>query len=117
MNTTDKTTENRARLLNMTAGGNGQIDTYIERIALDGAPAGAQQYAFIVHMPQRAARGVVSSPLHIRVDSEAAARGLIVATHTGAKPRNPEDNAGDIAAAAERIPITDNGRHVPYSNK
>jgi hypothetical protein len=47
---TTATAENRARLLNMAAGGNGHISDYIERVTLDGA-APEQQTAYIYHSP------------------------------------------------------------------
>lgn len=117
-NTHTDAKDNRTRLLNMTAGGDGNISAWIERVTYDNAPADAQQYGYIVHMPQSVQQDGKATPaIHVHVDSEAAARGLLHATETGAKPRNPEDKAEDVAALLNSIPITDNGRHIPYGSK
>lgn len=117
--TTTQTTaqENRSRLLNMAAGGDGNTAAWIERVTYDDAPADAQAYGYIVHFPQSSDGGRIIPALDVQVRSEDAARGLLQATRTGAKPRNPEDSAAAIAAEADGIAITDTGRHVPYTGR
>lgn len=108
---------NRAKLLNIAAGGDGQILRYIERVTYDDAPAGAEPYGYIVHLPQGAEQGAATPAIHVRTQSIEAARGLLHAITTGAKPRNPEDKAEDVAAISDSIPVIDNGRHIPYGSK
>lgn len=108
---------NRAKLLNIAAGGDGLIQPYIERVTYDDAPAGAEPYGYIVHLPQHTEQGAAMPAVHVHVQSIEAARGLLHAVNTGAAPRNPEDKAEDVAALCSSIPITDNGRHVPYGSK
>ena len=109
---------NRARLLNIAAGGNGHVTPWIERIAYDGAPADAQQYGYVVHLPQHAARGGGVSPaLHVHVGSIDAARGLLHAIATGAQPCSPDTTAEEAQAACDAIPYTDSGRHEPYDSR
>lgn len=114
--TAETAKENRSRLLNIAAGGDGHITAWIERVTYDDAPADAQPYGYIVHLPQTAEQCGISPAVNVHVTSEAAARGLLHALRTGAKPRNPEDSAAAIAAEADSIAITDNGRHIPYSS-
>lgn len=114
---TNTTETNRAKLLHMAAGGDGHITAWIERVTYDGAPADAQQYGYIVHVPQTAEHGGISHGVNVHMQDAAAARGLFHALQTGAKPRNPEDKAEDVAALCSSIPITDNGRHVPYNSR
>ena len=79
------TTDNRARLLNMAAGGDGHTAPYIEQDAQGG---------YIVHLPTRQHAGGKTSPaIDIHVTTEEAARGLLHAIETGAQPRPPKDEA------------------------
>lgn len=76
------TTDNRARLLNIAAGGDGHTTPYAEQDAQGG---------YIVHLPaRRYASGKTSPAIDIHLTTEEAARGLLLAIETGAKPRPPE---------------------------
>lgn len=114
---TNTTETNRAKLLHMAAGGDGNTAPYIERVTYDDAPAGAEPYGYIVHLPQHVGQGGIAPAVHVHMHDATAARGLLHALRTGAKPRNPEDKAEDVAALCSSIPITDNGRHVPYNSR
>jgi len=86
MNTTTAE-DNRARLLNIAAGGDGHTAPYIEQDAQGG---------YIVHLPaQRHAGGKTSPAIDIHVTTEEAARGLLHAIETGAQPRAPKDEDTD----------------------
>lgn len=106
--------DNRALLLNMAAGGNGQLRPWIERVTYDGAPVDAEQYGFVVHIPQHAGRGGMCKAIHVHVGDLEAARGLLHAIATGAQPRDTETTAEEQRAVCDAIPYTDNGRHTQY---
>ena len=81
MNTTT-TEDNRARLLNMAAGGDGHIAPYIEQNGQGG---------YIVVVPPTIGRDGRTAPaMRVPVQSEEAARGLLHAIETGANPRAPK---------------------------
>ena len=80
MNTKDTT--NRARLLNMAAGGDGHTAPWIEP-----TPDGAA----VLHIPANThANGKVTRGTQVRA-SMAACRGLLRALQTGAQPKAPAD--------------------------
>lgn len=102
MNTT--TTDNRARLLNMAAGGNGQTKPYIERVTLDGA-APEQRTAYIYHSPAQALP-----------DGQATKAAAYLGTFERCKAfyMLPYIELPDAEQpAADSIPIEDYGRHIP----
>lgn len=108
--------ENRIRLLNIAAGGDGHTAPWIEKVTYSDAPADAPQHAYMVHYPQSIERDGTTSPaVHVGyfVNVEAA-RALLHATETGAQPRSPETTADKIRAAQDAIPVTDSGRIIPY---
>lgn len=109
--------DNRARLLNMAAGGNGQVTPWIERVTLDDTPTDGEQHGFVVHVPQRATRGGTAPAIHVNVSSIDAARGLLHAIDTGAQPRDTDTTEEELRAQVDAIPYTDNGRHVQYDSK
>ena len=108
---------NRARLLNIAAGGNGHVTPWIERITYDGAPADAEQYGYVVHVPQHAGQGGMCKAIHVNVGDLEAARGLLHAIATGAQPRDTDTTAEEAQAACDAIPYTDSGRHKPYDSR
>lgn len=94
--------ENRARLLNMAQGGNGQTADYIERVTLDDAPED-KRTAYILH-----------SPAKTYPDGKRSKAGEFLGTweHAAALYMLPYMD-GEQHPREDSIPIADDGRHIP----
>lgn len=104
MNTKTRTEDNRARLLNMAAGGDGHTAPYIERVILDGA-APEQRTAYIYHSPAQALP-----------NGSTAAAAAYLGTFEQCKAfyMLPYLEADDDTRkrAADSMPVEDYGRHI-----
>ena len=101
--TPNTTADNRKRLLNLAAGGDGHIHDYIERVTLDGATP-EQRTAYMYHSPEV-----------IHADGRRTAARAFLGTLEHCKAfymlpyiELPTEQQPDMDA----IPIEDNGRHI-----
>ena len=95
----ENTADNRARLLNMTAGGDGHIHDWIERVTLDDAPEDMQT-AYVYHSPaKRYDNGNYGTAKEFLGTEEHARKFYALG----------REDIADIYA----IPVEDIGRHIP----
>ena len=98
MNTTTAE-DNRARLLDMAAGGSGHTDAWIERVTLEASDTEAERTAYMYHYPP-----------HIQRDgSRSGARHYLGTLQRCVAFYSIGEDMPDMSA----IPVEDTGRRIP----
>lgn len=112
------TKDNRAILLDMAAGGDGNTDSWIERVVYEATPTDAEAEAYLLHVrPKNLPNGGRTAGAEycgtleqcrtlyiIFHDDEFVAAGLLPAG---------QRTAAQVEAAEAQIPYKDTGRRVP----
>lgn len=105
MKTTSTTEQNRARLLNLAAGGSGHTAPYIERVALDGAGDLDGGTGYIYHSPARKLPNGKTTQGEIFIGTFEHCKAFYMLPYM----ELPDD---EKQRAADAMPVEDYGRHI-----